>query len=226
MKKGILIGLVGIDGCGKTTQAQLLLEQAERMGVSFSYVWCRWKPVLLRPLIKLLKRKGLAKGDSVEQGYKTMKEYKNKLFNNPFLRASWLVMFFFDYSLQIMIKIRPVLFLRKYILSDRIFFDSIIDQAVNLGNRKELLFNKLDSWWMKVLFPRPQLVIFIDCPAETAFLRKKDAPNIGYLEERRKLYSKLANRYQWIKIDGTLSVEDINIQIREAIDKTIGIKNG
>ncbi|GAB4534011.1 MAG: hypothetical protein Fur0020_00250 [Thermodesulfovibrionia bacterium] len=107
--------------------------------------------------------------------------------------------------------------MREMIISDRLFYDSFVDQAINLGYNVERLVRILDSSLLKSLFPSPDLVIYIDCPEDIAFNRKDDAPDIEYLRERRLMYKGLADRYGWVIVDGTLPVNDINKQIKEIV---------
>ncbi len=209
MKKGLLIVFTGIDGSGKTTQAELLLESLRNDGIDAAYVWSRWEPLLLRPVINRWKNRKKGESDGAGQNYNELKSKKKKLLDNPVIRWLWLFFFFIDYSVQIFIKIGPELRKRELIISDRIFYDSVIDQAINLGGRKGWLLNSLDSFWMKMIFPNPDMVIYVDCPADIAFSRKDDAPNVEYLEERRDLYLELTDKYGWVYVDGTLSVDVI-----------------
>lgn len=222
MRRGYLIVFTGIDGSGKTTQSDLLVRNLKRNGVEVLYVWSRWEPFLLRPLIKRWKNKIIKSGSGTEK----IKDKKRELMNNPIFRYLWLSVFFIEYGLQIFLKIRLKLLKNQLIISDRIFYDSLIDQAINLGKMREGLLKNLDSFWMKIIFPRPDVVIYVDCPEDIAFLRnitKNDTPNIEYLTERRKLYLKLADRYDWVKMDGTLPVEEIAVQIKKLVYKKLAV---
>ncbi len=44
-----------------------------------------------------------------------------------------------------------------------------------------------------------------------------------YISERRNLYLKLADRYDWIQIDGTLSAEKIAAQIKDHVYKRMSV---
>jgi len=220
MNKGCLIVFVGIDGSGKTTQAKILLRGLGEEGIKATYVWCRWEPFLLRPLIKRWKNKNAGKSDS---GSVAVRNKKQKLLDRPVFRWLWLSSFFIDYGLQIFLKVRVKLLMRRLVISDRIFYDSIIDQAVNLGNRSDWLLNSMDSFWMRMFFPQPQLVIYVDCPEDIAFSRKDDAPDVEYLIDRRKQYLKLAEKYGWMKVDGTMQVEKLAARIKDEIMERVGL---
>ncbi len=49
---GLLICVMGIDGSGKSTATKRVVEQLQHSGVDVGYVWDRWEPRLLAPLMK------------------------------------------------------------------------------------------------------------------------------------------------------------------------------
>jgi len=226
MRRGSLIVFTGIDGSGKTTQAKLLVDSLNRDGLCVSYVWNRWEPFFLRPLIKKWKHNVIKLTTDNELAglnpdFNRIKYKKRKLLGNPVLRWLWLISFFVDYGVQVFIKVRIRLLKKCLVISDRTFYDSVIDQAVNLGKNRDWLLNSLDSFWMKIFFPEPDMVIYIDCPEEIAFSRKMDerTPNIEYLIERRELYLALAGKYNWVKLDGTLPIDEVADRIKDRVKK-------
>lgn len=217
MNKGLLIVFCGIDGSGKTTQAQLLVDALMKKGLPASYVWARWEQILVRPLTRKWKSGIKTETGHLDGRAKENKQKKRKLLSNPVLRWLWLGAFFVDYGLQILLKVRVRLMRKELIVSDRMFYDSVIDQAINLGSNSGWLLDNLDSPWMKIIFPEPDVVMYIDCPGEIAFARKNDAPDVEYLTDRRALYKQLAEKYGWLEIDGTNSVDDIAAQVKEIV---------
>jgi thymidylate kinase len=214
MKNKGLIVLTGIDGSGKTTQAQMLVETLRREGLKVSYVWTRWEQMLVKPFTKKWKGNIKKVTGVSDGGAKENKKKKQQLLRNPFLRWLWLFAFFFDYGIQVLVKVRFRLIRKGLVVSDRMFYDSVIDQAVNLGSNRGWLLKSLDEAWMKAIFPMPDMVLYIDCPGEIAFSRKDDAPDLEYLTDRRVLYKQLAEKYNWISIDGTLPIKEIASKIR------------
>lgn len=219
MRKKYLVVFTGIDGSGKTTQARLLFESLKKDNIEVSFIRSKWEPFLLRPFIKRWRKRGASDSSNPESKTVNNKKRKNKLLSNRIVRILWLYAFLVDYGLQIFLKISSRMFNSGVLISDRIYYDSIIDQAVNLRENKNMLFNRLDSFWMNCLFPKPNTVLYIDCPEDVAFLRKKDdyTPNIEYLIDRRKLYLELADKYGWVKVDGTQPVDEIAVQIRKRL---------
>jgi len=221
MKCGYLILLTGIDGSGKTTQAEILVENLKKDGFDVAYVWARWKQIITLPVTFLWKMRLKKVSNHKDSRAREVRPQKEKLLKNPVIRWLWLAIFLIDYGLQILIKVRLKRLYRSIIVSDRMFYDSIIDQSINLGSMQELLLNNLESLLMRMIFPVPDIVIYIDCPPEIAFLRKPDVPDLEYLEERRKLYRLLADKYNWLKIDGALPVKKIASIIHNNVNKKL-----
>lgn len=217
MNKGCLIVFCGIDGSGKTTQAELLVDDLKKKGLHASYIWARWEQILVRPLTRKWKSNIKKETGHSDGRAKENKDRKHKLLSNPVLRWLWLGAFFIDYGLQLLLKVRIRLMRKELIVSDRMFYDSVIDQAINLGSNRDWLLDNLASSWMKIIFPEPDFVIYIDCPGEIAFARKDDAPDVEYLTDRRTLYKQLAEKYRWVEIDGTHSVDDIAAQVKAIV---------
>lgn len=223
MNNGYLISFIGIDGSGKTTQAKILVDSLNKHGFNASYVWCRWEPFLLRYFIsrwRIRSKKKITKKNALNAGLKSRKQ---KLLNNVIIRWLWILLFLIEYSLQIFSRIRIKLLKGQLVVSDRIFYDSIIDQAVNLEQRKRLLLDNLDTFWMRIAFPVPDLVIYVDCPENIALSRTDDDLDIEYLRDRRKLYLSLAERYGWYKVNGSLPVEEVANHVKKILYKKLAI---
>jgi len=224
MRKGYLIVFTGIDGSGKTTQAKILVESLKKNGIEASYVWTRWEPSLLRFLINRWKSNNKTENiDRLNRNVTVVRDIKRRFKSNPIFIWLWMGAFFLDYGIQIILKIHIGLFRKRFIVSDRIYYDSVVDQAVSFGSRIDWLLEHLDSFWIKIIFPKPDMVIYVDCQEDIAFARKDDAPDLKYLADRREIYLKLADKYKWIKMNGTLPVDEIAVQVKNIVFRKLGI---
>jgi len=96
MNKQMIIYISGIDGCGKTTQANHLLEKLQDKGIDVEYQWLRWEPSLVN-VLKFLKRllgksekltnKSIKTNEKAESSWHCLKQ---KLMKFKFSRRLWL----------------------------------------------------------------------------------------------------------------------------------------
>jgi thymidylate kinase len=226
MSKSNLIVFTGIDGSGKTTQAKMLVESLKKSGIEALYVWTRWEPSLLRFLINKWKTSNKTENiDRLNRKVSAVRDIKGRFKSNPVFIWLWMGAFFIDYGIQIIPKIHLGLLNKRFIVSDRIYYDSVVDQAVTFGRRIDWLLDHLDSFWVRIIFPKPDMVIYVDCPGEIAFARKDDAPNLKYLNDRREIYLKLADKYQWIKMKGTLPIDEVAAVVKDIVFRKMGIRD-
>jgi thymidylate kinase len=204
----MFICFVGIDGSGKTLQAQNLVKRLEEDGTPCDYVWCRYSPRLLAPLIRLAKRM-LSRNNGASE-YKGYVAAKRKVFRRPVLGWFWLNFSMLEYLLQVTWIVRRRLRKGRVLVCDRYIYDMIADLSISLGRTGEDLLG-LARHPLLGLFPMPDRVFFLDVPAEVAF-RRKDDPNVmgeAYLTERAGIYSALSDGPGLSRIDGTKSIEEI-----------------
>lgn len=61
MKTNLFICIIGIDGSGKTTLAKEISESYSKKGILLSYVYNRYLPLLMKPIILFGKKTVLKK---------------------------------------------------------------------------------------------------------------------------------------------------------------------
>lgn len=199
---------VGIDGSGKTLQAQRLMENLNARGVPSVYTWCRYSPRLLMPLIKLAKKR--IRGKKGDSEYHRLTSSKKGMLSRPPLGWIWLNVSLLEYLMQVTFTMRLRPMGGKVLVCDRYIYDALADLAINL-NRSEDGIVKLARHPLIRLFPKPDCVYFLDVPPEVAF-RRKDDPNVmgeQYLVDRAEVYSYLSEKLGFTRIDGTKSIEEI-----------------
>jgi dTMP kinase len=226
MKRKLLV-LMGLDGSGKTTQAELLAEQLTAQGTPAEVVWMRGESYLTVPILKIGKAllrapRETKRGDGVHAGgdYEKYVSSKQSLFKNSLLRAVWRTLTVFDLYLSVRFAFRKLARKTRVIILDRYVYDTFIDidSAFGAGGSEldRLLGSSLLRW-----FPRPEKVILIEISPGEAMKRKDDIPSIQYLEERHGLYDRVADAVEAVRIDGTASIEEVNVRVTGEIQGVI-----
>lgn len=107
--------------------------------------------------------------------------------------------------------------LRGYVvIFDRhFFFDYYAHHIAN--NLEQPVGNRLHGSMLKHVFPRPNLVIFLDAPPEVLFARKGEG-TIELLEHRRQEYLQLSDMVKnFVIVDATQSVDEVTKQVSDLI---------
>ena len=200
-KKPVMICLVGIDGAGKTSLAQLVAKTFPEKGVPIRYVYGGLQAYLLRP-VKLITAKILLRKVSQFEEYERYSQRKTELSTRYGLFAkAYASVYWLDFALQVFFKISIPVLLQQNLVVDRYVYDVAINLGMNTYQGR-LPWDGLDCFLK--LFPRPTHLYLIDIDEETAFARKSDTPAVKYLTERRNQYFQIIERYGGRVIDGTL----------------------
>lgn len=217
-----LIYISGIDGCGKTTQAELLVSWLQANGYSAEYQWLRWEPSIV-PLIKSVKTllgKGSKKntGNSIEirsanedKTHMRWGNIKSRLFSSKLFQRIWLWYATRDYYKAYQKACQH--WSADYIVMDRYILDFAIDQSLNYNVDTNRFLETLESTAVN-LMKKPDLSILIDIPAEVGYQRKLDGTALEHLKVRRECYSQVNDSGSIVHIDGTHSVDSMHDQIR------------
>lgn len=216
VRNNFLICFTGIDGSGKTTLSKALVKMLNKNGIKCKYVYGRLEPFILKPFISIGRRIFL-KGKNMLDDYREYSSMKREVMKKkPFL--SWLCrnILLFDYSLQLLFKIRVPVMFGKNIICDRYIYDTVItDLSVDMGYSKSEIIKLI-----KLLFyiaPKPDLVFLIDVPERIAFQRKNDTPSIEYLKEIRGIYLEVGKDEGMVILDGSKSLHEIQKIVIESV---------
>lgn len=168
----MLITFSGIDGSGKTTQAQYIVEMLEYKGFQVEYIhMIQWT---------LVNRIGRFLQSSAKPDLDTKKSVRRNLF---FSNLQRLVMLLDILRFRIF---QPLHYTEKRILvCDRFFYDLGV-QALYTGLLKQ---PGVLSYWK--LAPVPTVSILLDVPPEIAH-RRESEHNLVYYQIKRDLYLKHA----------------------------------
>jgi thymidylate kinase len=212
-----IIYLSGIDGCGKTTQAKLLVEELQKQGLDVDYVWFRWEPSFRKIInaFRMLKTKhtvatkiDIVEAENAEQG--DWLKFKRNILSNSVVRRLWLLFACFDYFTAYRRGFRKIT--SDVIVIDRYVDDFIIDQAINLKMPPEQSYLIKENFFLKK-FHFPDFNIIIDLPAMEGYTRKSDGTSLSYLETREKYYKTMTDS-KTIHLNGLESIYDLSDKIR------------
>lgn len=221
-----VIYVSGLDGCGKTTQAQLLVRRLQEKGLSAEYRWLRWEPSLA-PLINTVnglvshRHRGL-RGDDTERirlenrTHSTWSQAKRGLLSSAIFRGAWLRYAAYDYRRAYRRARRS--WKSEIIVLDRYLYDFLVDQSLNLGiTPNQLLAGRLRSILRSI--STPDLGIVIDVTPQLGYERKRDGTSIEYLVKREPLYRNFDAASHVLHVDGAQDPQAVSDQIFSWVEK-------
>lgn len=206
-QRGLLVCFIGIDGSGKTTMANYTAESLNLNGKPFKYVYARFLPFLVKP-IWALARLLFAGGKNIVENYSDYTTEKKTRLKNPLYKKAHLFLVFFDYFFQMFFKVELNKALRRNLVCDRYVYDTVVtDLAPDLGLSTDEMLDLIDFSFR--FLSKPEIVFWVDVPEEVSLSRKNDILAREYLTERRAFYNILSEKYQFIELDGTQSLDEL-----------------
>ncbi|MFC1944240.1 dTMP kinase [Chloroflexota bacterium] len=195
-----------------------MVEQMKDSGFPCEYVYSRLDTFLLTPFM-VIAQKLFLRGKKYYGGYGEYSSTKRKAIRKyPLLSHIYQWLLLFDYSLQILIKVKLPLMRGRNLICDRYVYDTVItDLAVDFDysqNRVKQVLRRLFR-----LFPRPQLTFLLDVPEEIAYSRKDDVPSMEYLRERRSTYLDIGRELRMTILDGSKTQTEVQSEAKEEISR-------
>lgn len=222
--RGVCVSFVGPDGAGKTTAVENLMEawpDATRfvfMGAgidqaNYALPTSRW--------LTRRKRERLAKTldnpDVLPPARLLTDEQRKEVSNGKLIKVIGLINRiaeeWYRYSVIATFKL-----LGYVVLCDRYFLFEHRLEPANV-DADEPLSVRIHNWILRRLYPRPDMVIFLDADAEYLRRRKPEWP-IEHLEHQRKsilLQSRLVPEF--IQIDATQPLHEVLKQVADTITR-------
>jgi thymidylate kinase len=208
------VALIGADGSGKTAVATALLESSPLpikylyMGTSIessnvalptSRLIHQWKVYRHR---KSLERRGDAIPESITlHGLEHRVETRGKI--GAFIRLlrrvseeSYRQLYSWAYQLR-----------GNVVLYDRHFLFDACPVPTDPG--KHRLTDRINHWFLKKLYPRPDLAIFLDAPVDVLYARKQEVPREYLDRERKCLLQKRCYARKFVSVDTTRPLDEV-----------------
>ena len=186
------MAIEGVDGCGKTTQARVLVDRLKKAGYGTAYV----RPVYV--LLDLFRLKSDNK-NSVSPRRTSVSEGSNKKSANMRKALMGLVGYFYALTTYLLMKFTSR---NKMMVCDRYFYQFFFDLFGNFGEK------------MIKFFPRPDITFFLDGDLDIFYSRMDNSfdASVGrdYYMDVLNLYRRISQKYGFVQIDANLNKEAIN----------------
>ncbi len=222
----ISVALIGVDGAGKTTIADMLQKSFPRplkylyMGINQESSNVGLPTTRFIESVKTHKRK--SSGASSVPGA-SLHSQEAILKKKGFVKSVWLYVRLINriaeewYRQLLSWRYRKQGFI---VLFDRHFLFDFDKASIQIPGLP--VAEKIHRWCLHLFYPEPDLVIFLDAPPEVLFARKGEA-NIAYLAERRRAYLAQGEITRNFKcVDVTQPVEKVFADVCGHIYKVLG----
>lgn len=102
------------------------------------------------------------------------------------------------------------------VVYDRHFIFDMLPGPSDLGTKRRLT-ERVHNWFLRAVYPRPDVVVFLDAPSEILAARKQEVPEWYLQQNRENLLEKRPYAKEWIVIDASQPLERVIDQIAAAI---------
>ncbi len=190
-RNGAFICIEGVDGCGKTTQAKILVRNLRHRGFDAVYT----TEPSVGQVGKLIRRFVLARQKRVSTALEALLFAADRV----------------DHGYE---EVKPLLKLGKIVVCDRYVYSSLAYQGaagLDLG-----WIDRINEFALK-----PNLALFLDVAPEMVMgrLKKKKSvmETVQNLKKVRAVYLKLVQEQRLIALDGNQSVEEVSKSVLKTV---------
>ena len=232
-KRGQLISFSGLDGAGKSSQAEALQAGLERLGWEASIQWTRleWTTLWENPWLGRLGlparaalgalegvrgRRAAAAGSAAVAAPLTPQEIRRR---SDVVANVWATVIALAHASAQRRETRPYLRRGAVVICDRYTLDSAAHLRFRYGEQRPF---RLQIRLVERLSPRPLRAYFLDIPGESAYARKAEQYSLDDLTRQARLYRDEAERLGVRTLDGERPREELCAEIAEDVWRALG----
>ncbi|AKB33063.1 hypothetical protein MSSIH_2373 [Methanosarcina siciliae HI350] len=204
-QKSMFICITGIDGVGKTTHVNLVLEHLREKSVKCQYKWLRFHHLFSLPLLAFCRVAGYTCQSTL--GYSQKCSY-HEFYKSRLVSAVYPWILFFDTFLFTTIKVYIPMFFGTSIVCDRFVYDTLIDLAVATKDH-EIYKKPVGKLFLK-LIPKNARFVMLDLDKSAIFSRRLELKDDLTFDERYTLYQNFVNLFRIYVVDNNDNVVNIN----------------
>jgi thymidylate kinase len=204
VREASVVALSGIDGAGKSTQAELLRDALAATGIDAVVEWNRlshdrWLDALARPVKMVLRRGGAHADGAAETSAGPVPG-----------RGVWVVVVALANALAHLRSVRAHTLAGRVVICDRYVLDSVVqlrtEYAAGRGQR-------LGVALVRLLSPQPRAAFYLDLPPEVAYERKPRPGKRERLERQADGYRAECARLGVVRLDATHPPQELAAEI-------------
>ena len=195
---GLSLVLCGADGCGKSTIGDLL---SQSMAATFPAAKSRrfhWKPPVFS---------GRRQAERAPVADPHAKRPRNRLVSLVFFALHWL-----EFMLGSLLRIRPITFRGGLVVTDRYYYDFLVDQSRYRLN--------VPGWLVRsglAFIRKPDLAVLLDAPVEVLRARKQEVPPEETQRQREAYLAMMRSLPNGNVVDAAQAPEKVVADIRKLI---------
>lgn len=229
---GHIVTFSGLDGSGKSTQAEMLRSSLERLGYEPVIKWTKiarssWLKALVKPVQAVMRLRGrttlesdrtIVTGDGpivLDPEQAAAKDLRKR---SRFLTHAWTTLVAVTNARDHRRSIRRHIRAGRIVISDRYTLDTAAHLRYRYGVDKTF---KFQSMLNRIVSPSPAASYFLDVSPEAAYARKAEQYEVSDLELLRRLYLEEAERAHVAVIPGGEPADELGRWIARDVWRAI-----